>query len=381
MENLKLERLKKEDFHDTLNLLNTVFSAHNGKEMDFATMFPRIFVAEDKTMGWHIGAKIDGKLCGVAASYPLTYRVGGTDLSLSAGGNVAVDASVRGKGIMQSILNQFDKEDREDGFDICYLHGDRFRYRNFGYERCGVEYSFTLTRQMFGKDAPKRDFEYVDLRCAKEEFIREVFDFYNKQSVCLIRDYADFMPSLKTKGRLPLAVLSEGKEIIAYFTVGDDGCIGEISIKDEALFSDVIKGYMSKNDVSKLFLSMPSYDPLTNQALKVAERYHVMQPGNFKILNFRRVVESFMREKSLHETLSDGKITIDSEVLGAWSIEKKGDKISVEQYDGEAQYVLPGYTVYPFLFGPLAPKQFSKEYDDELLNAWLPIPLYCPYLT
>lgn len=383
MGKIELVRLKKEDFHDVVNLLNTVFTVQNGREMDFESTFPRIFVPEEETMGWHIGARNDGKLCGVAASYPLTYRVGGNDLKISAGGNVAVDITMRGRGIMQSILHKLDEEDRTDGFDISYLHGDRFRYRNFGYERCGVEYYFTLTRQMLGKDAPKRQFEYVDLRMAEEEFVKKVFDFYNTQTTFLLRDYDSFMPALKAKKRLPLAVLSEKKEMIAYFVVGMEDCyISEIFVKDEMLFSDVIKGYMEQFDMPKLFLGMPAYDPLVKQAQKKADRYHIMQPGNFKIFNFKRVVESFMREKSLHEFLPDGNITIDSEVFGAWSIEKKGVKISVEPYAGNAKYILPGYTAYPFLFGTLIPQVSSKSYEDEmLLKAWFPLPLYCPYLT
>lgn len=381
MEDLELVRLKKEDFNEAVNLLNTVFTIQNGSEMDFESIFPRIFIPEDKTMGWHLGAKINGKLCGVAASYPLTYRVGGVDLKISAGGNVAVDGNMRGRGIMQSILNKLDEEDRAEGFDISYLHGDRFRYRNFGFERCGVEYYFTLTRSMLGKDAPERQFTYVDLRTAEEAFIKKVFDFYNTQSAFLIRDYDSFMPALKAKKRLPLAVLSEDKELIAYLVVGADNCISEIFVTDEILFSDVVKGYMAQFDACKLFLGMPAYSPLVEQAHKVAERYHIMQPGNFKIFNFKRVVESFMHEKSLHEFMSDGNITIDSEVFGTWSIEKSGDKICVEPYKGEAQYVLPGYTAYSFLFGPLSPQAFSGNYKDELLKSWFPLPLYCPYLT
>lgn len=36
--------------------------------------------------------------------------------------------------------------------------------------------------------------------------------------------------------------------------------------------------------------------------------------SDIKIFNFKRVVESFMREKAKHEFMPDGKITIDSEI-------------------------------------------------------------------
>lgn len=382
MKDLELVRLKKDDFHELVDLLNTVFTAQNGQEMDFEAVFPRIFVPEDETMGWHLGAKVGGKLCGVAASYPLTYRVGGTELKISAGGNVAVDAAMRGRGIMQSILNRLDEEDRAAGFDISYLHGDRFRYRNFGYERCGVECSFTLTRQMLGKDAPRRNFTYVNLCEAEKAFVKQVFDFFNTQKSCTIRDFASFMPAMKAKQRLPLAVLDESGTLIACFSVCPvNNTVGEIFVHDSQLFSDVVKGFMEQYGVSRLRLSLPAYDPLVSQAYDVADRYQIMQPGNFKIFNFKRVVESFMREKMQYTYLPDGVVTINSETLGSWSIEKQNETVSVLPYTGKAQYELPGYTVYPFLFGTLTPQVSTNRKEGELLKAWFPLPLYCPYLT
>ena len=191
------------------------------------------------------------------------------------------------------------------------------------------------------------------------------------------------MPALTSKGRLPLAVLSEDNELVAYFVVGlKDCCISEIFAKNGSLFSDVIKGYMEQFGITKLFLGLPAYDPLVRQAQKVADRYHVMQPGNFKIFNFKRVVESFMREKAKHEFIPDGEITIDSEIFGAWSIKKIGEEISVDSYEGKAQYILPDYTVYPFLFGTMKPQKCKENSNTEILvNAWFPLPLYCPYLT
>lgn len=382
MEKLDLTRLKKEDFYDLINLLNGVFSTQNGCKMDFESDYPRIFVPNDRTMSWHLGAKIDGKLCGTAASYPLTYRVGGTDLKISASGNIAVDSTLRGRGIMQSLLNKLDAEDREANFDISYLHGDRFRYRNFGYERCGVEYYFNLTRQMLGKDAPEKHFTYINLRESEEELIKKVFDFYNTQSTYLIRDYESFMPALTTKKRIPLAVISNEKELLAYLTVSPkDHCVSEIFVKDENLFADIVKSYMEKFDTNVLYLGLPAYSPLVKEALRIADRYHAMQPGNFKIYNFKRVVESFMREKCLHEYLPDGIITLDSEIFGKWSIEKKDENICVLPYSGIAQFSLPGYEIYPFLFGTFMPMVNTKSKEYALLKSWFPLPLYCPYLT
>ncbi|MBR2044370.1 MAG: GNAT family N-acetyltransferase [Clostridia bacterium] len=378
----ELVRLKKEDFKEVVNLLNFVFTVQNGAKTDFESLFPRIFIESEETMGWHVGAKIDGKLCGIAASYPLTYRVGGVDLKVSAGGNVAVDSNFRGQGVMQSILNEIDKQDRENGFDISYLHGDRFRYRNFGYERCGIECSFTILRQMVGKDLPKRKIRFLDLRSQNEALVKDVYKLYNQQSVLIFRDYDSFMLSLTAKGMVPFAVLTEEEKLVGYFCIGmNNFSISEIFIKDTTMFKEIIKNFMQQFNTGRVTLSLPYYDPLTEQAFLYSDRCSIVQPANFKIYNFKRVVESFMKEKMLHETLPDGCITLDSEIFGKWSIKKIGEKVQVEEYSGQAEYVLPEFTVYHFLFGSLTFKEYLKGDKANVVKAWFPLPLYCPYLT
>ena len=75
MNNQCVKRLKADDCQELTTFLNDVFSAHNGVEMDFAKKFPRIFVKKDENMSWYYAIRREGKICAVAASHPLDYRV------------------------------------------------------------------------------------------------------------------------------------------------------------------------------------------------------------------------------------------------------------------------------------------------------------------
>jgi predicted N-acetyltransferase YhbS len=136
---MEIRRLTKDDFYALRQLLDRVFSDHNGREVSFARTFPRLFGEENGfAPESHLGAFVDGKLVGTAAMYPLPYVVGGRPIRLIASGNVAVDAAYRGQGIMSALLEAVNRECDRCG-DLCYLHGNAVRYGRFGYVAAGIQ--------------------------------------------------------------------------------------------------------------------------------------------------------------------------------------------------------------------------------------------------
>ncbi|MBQ7976306.1 MAG: GNAT family N-acetyltransferase [Clostridia bacterium] len=371
------KRASKKDFNELIGHLNSVFSVSNGREISLERSYPRVFKENDKEMGCHLTARKDGKICGAAASYPLVYRAGGAELKIRANGNVAVSEDCRGLGIMSEIMNRIDADDRQEGADLCYLHGARARYRRFGFELCGFEYRFVFTRSMLGKGEPEYKLKYVDLRSSHEALKRQAFELNNSQHTGFLWDYDEFTDALSSKLSVPYAVISEDGAFEGYMCVREDEpVINQMCLRSEEMLSHIIRGYMEKSGTDRLNMGLSAYDRLEEQALICCEKYNIVQPANFKIINFKKVTEAFMREKSLHEDMPDGCITVDSEIFGKWSIQKKGKEISVAPFNGDAEIVLPGFSVYTFLFGTVAQKT-----DNPLVKAWFPLPLYCPYLS
>ena len=384
MNNLEIGRLKKEDCKELIEFLNHVFTIQNNSEMHFENLYPRIFRPDDKMMGCHLAAKYNGKICGVVATYPFKYHIGGSTLTAGAAGNVAVDSAYRGQGIMQKLMNQIAAESKDAGIDFCYLHGDRWRYRNFGYERCGVEINFHIKASMLRNHTAESRLKLTKLTQDDTALIDSLYNYYKTQRTFEERDKETFYLALTAKGHITYAITSEKGETIGYITVtgGDQSSIIELSLCDTTLFADVLKTFLESAKLEVAYLSIPAYHEAVSEAFKYADRYIVFQPGNFLILNFKSVTEAFMREKAFCDHLPDGVLSIDSEIFGKWQISKCGENISVDPFDGNADFILEGHSVYTFMFGTLPP--FGKKGNPEkeaLAKAWFPLPLYGPYLS
>lgn len=383
MSNLEITRLKKENCSELTEFLNAVFTAQNGYEMHFENLYPRIFKESDKTMGWHLAAKDSGKICGVVASYPFKYHIGDRILNAAAMGNVAVDTNYRGQGIMQMLMKRICLENKEEGIDLCYLHGDRWRYRNFGFERCGTEICFHIKASMLREHIVSKKYRFEEIAQEKTDLIDKLFSFYNTQKTYEERKRESFYEAMTAKGHITYVLLTEDGTAEGYITVtSDKETVIEIALNNSKDFADVFKAYIEENAFQVIYVNVPEYNPVVAEAFKYADRYVVFQPGNFLVLNFKNVVEAFMREKCKYTNLPDGVISINSDIFGKWSIKKDKNIIEINPFEGEADFTLDGYSVYQFLFGTLP--LYNKNNDakkDALIKAWLPLPLYCPYLS
>ena len=382
MMQITAKRATAADFEELTSFLDRVFTAHNGTPMDFKAAYPRIFVPTEEAMQRHVVAKSDGKIIGMAGCYPYIYRVGNVDLSVAVTGNVAVDEAYRGHGVMQTVLHRLIEEEK-DAHDLLFLHGDRQRYRYFGYDRCGIECFFTLSRGMLGKDDPERKLQFVDLRAADADVVDAAYALSAAQPFGVIRSRADFMPALTAKSQTPLAVLSETGTLLGYVCVDKyRDSFTETVLADADLLYDVVKAYMQHSGFAKCFISLPLYHPLTKHAAQYADRYQIVQPGNFRVLNPSKVITAFMQAKGRYADLPDGMLRLDSEVFGKLVVAKEEESISVAPFEGEADISLPGFSAYGFLFGTLPPRTEGLSAQKAYLTQqWFPLPLHCAALS
>ena len=376
----EVERLKAKDLEEITLFLNKVFSDHNGIEMRFEKKFPRIFKENDEKMSWHYAVRDNGRICGCAASYPLDYFVGDEVLKISAGGNVAVSSDHRNMGIMQVVMNKIAADLPAEGFDVAYLHGDRIRYRTFGFERCGVEYSFQFVRPKIKIDG----YTFTDLRNEPAETSAILCEIAKNQHSGILRKAEDVVDSLSAQMRTPFVIKDAESNIIGYMSAAvNDKHIAEIVLTDYSVFKDVLVCFMYFADVDRVVMGVPQYEyDIVKQAVELADRYTVIQPGNFRIINFGKVVSAFMKAKAEYIPLAEGLMVIDSEIFGKWEISNLDGEISVNETDKEADVMLSGYSVYPFIFGTSQPIAFeAKNEAASLAASWFPLPLYCPYLS
>ena len=373
-----VEHLNSSDYTEIIEYLNNVFSETNGREMNFKKSFPRVFKELDENMSWHYAVKENGKICGTAASYPLTYSVGEEVLHLAACGNVAVSSDYRNQGIMQLLMNQLVKELPEKGFDIAYLHGYRTRYRTFGFERCGVEYIFQFNK-------PKQfenKFSFSDLREESSDTIDFIQSVARNQKSGILRKNEDLIDALCAQMRTPYVIKNKNNEIVGSFSASiNNKQITELCLTDSNLFNQVIQSFLVSFNLDQVFMGIPAFEyEFVTSAMELADRYQIVQPGNFLILNFEKIVRTFLKAKSKYTYLAEGTMIIDSEIFGKWKISYFDGTVTVEKTEEPAQIVFPGYTVYPFIFGTASPINVDKSIAV-LASSWFPLPLYCPYLS
>jgi len=386
---MNIERLKGKDCKEVVAFLDEVFTLQNGHQMDFASAFPRIFMEDDEKMHWYYAAKEDGKIIGTAASHPLIYRVGEETLKVSAGGNVAVSPACRNRGIMQALLHRINEDLYDEGFDFAYLHGDRKRYRTFGFEKGGTEYLMYFTQSMLKKENCVADVTLHDLRQEPDAVLDEVIAISNAQVSGFVRAKEAFLPAMTAHKNDPL-VIRRGERIIGYLSLEVGGAyIAELGLKDAGDLGSVlaaVSAYIGGN--CTLALRLPAYESaLVRRAITISGRYNIIQPASFKIVRLQNVLRVFLKAKGLYAPLMDGTLTIDTELFGKWMITCRCGDVTVVPGEGAADIYLPGTRMYEFLFGPNDP--FLAEVDTAklpkekalLVASWFPLPLYCPHLS
>jgi len=383
---MDIERLIANDCKELTAFLDRVFSAHNGYPMDFAAIFPRIFVETDETMRWYYAVKDNGRIVGTAASHPMYYRVAGETLKVSAGGNVAVAEEYRGQGIMQKLLNRINEDLAEEDFDFAFLHGDRKRYRTFGFERCGKEYTVTFSRSMLKQLGILGGDSFSDLRKEPQTVLTQVLEISKQQISGFERNAKDFIPALLAHKREPLVIRNAQKELIGYVSLGaKEQYVAELGLKDPKDFPHVLMSILDYAQIDSFAIRMPEYDwPYVSQAVAICSRYQIIQPGNFKVLHLDKVIRVFLKAKAQYAPLMDGSLTVRTELFGTWTISVNAGEVSVLPGDGPVDVTLPGYTVYAFLFGPNDPFLAGGTVAPQkaaLVGNWFPLPIYCPNLS
>ena len=358
---------------EALKLLSDSF---RGK--DFEKLFPRLFNDGTPELSQHFALLSEkGEVIGVIANVELLACVGKHTLKASASGNVAVKEGYRGKGYLKTLFDTVDKTLVNDGFDICFLHGNRARYNFYGFEKCGVEYKFQfLKKNLMKYFRNSNKYTFINLS-EHNEFIEKATSIYNAQLLHIERKTVDFLNVLKSQVRNAIGVLCNG-ELIGSLSYGEE-IMDHFSFADSEHFGEILLAFMEYENIDCLNFGIPNADnSLLCECMKYCDSYSVVNPANFKIVNFANVVRAFLQLKADNIGLCDGSFTLRSSLFGTYEICCENNTVRVEPYDGKADFLLEGYDIYDFLFS-YTPKQYGEF--NATASAWLPIPLYLPYMA
>ena len=263
------------EFDQLRELLTGVFTRSNGRETDFARLFPRIF-AQPNTYATasHIGAFENDKLIGTAAMYPLDYVIGTQHIRLIGNGNVAVHEDYRNRGVMSSILQEINNACDQSG-DLGYLHGNPIRYGRVGYVGCGVEYLLTFQPEGHAVYAftPMTQAD-VPLQQARSE---RRCDYIKRQP-------EDFILALRSGYREAITVRDENGASVGYLSLNRaTGAVEEFAF-DDAREVEVFQA-LARQLGKPICARLSGYDVATLARCRDYAQVQIGQPALFRIIN------------------------------------------------------------------------------------------------
>ena len=342
-----------------------------------------MFKENDEKMGCYEGIYEDGVLLGTAGCHPFDFRVLDRILKVAQIGNVAVSSKCRGRGFMQTIMKSLCGKMADEGYDMSYLHGERKRYRTFGFERCGAEYVLTMTPSLPKALGLKSEFTFIDMRDDFASYKDEVIAIAKGKIHNFERVDDEYYESLIAHEALPLLVKDKEGNTSGYLSYSEDSnMVIELGLKKASDFVDVTVALLEHLGLQSFVITFAEYEnELIGEAMKICRHCQIIQSGNFKIINFDKVTEAFMAARATYAPLLDGELVLDTELFGKWSIAVKNGKCTVTRTDKEADVYVDGYKVYPFVFGPMSP--FTAGVDlshvspeaKKLIGNWFPLPL------
>lgn len=370
-------QLSAGDFDEAMTFLNMVFGEH--APHDFANLLPSIYQPTDEHMRCNYAVRDGGRLSAVVGAFPIRWRVGGTALKMAGIGGVAVHPDCRGKGYMKLLMNHAVEEIRRAGCDLSYLGGRRQRYAYFGYEVAGCKYNLTFNpdnvRHALGGDGEAVTLEPVS---GDMDTARELKTLHDRQAIHCDRSVEVFGRYLRSWHYEPALARDKAGRIIGYLSANKEGAhINELVAEDDRAAARIVAAWVTRTG-GNLALSMqgPTGDVLRSLG-GFAGTTSLAPSGNWRVFNWRPVLDALMRVKHEAEPMPPGSVTLrieGCETVLRLIVDEKGARC--ESCDGQPDLTVDHLAAHPLLFGPTSPSMVMPLPPvARMLSAWCPLPL------
>jgi len=276
-----------------------------------------------------------GRIVSILQIHPYKIYVGGNQVTMGGIGGVATRADRQGKGFAGSLMTDSLFQMRERGFwtSILYPFSYAF-YRKFGWELCGLNYSYGEIRR--DQILPAREKDLVHSTQAGREIglLDPVYrEFAVRHNLCVVRNgrmWKNRLSSIRRE-RGEVYVIRSGKKTTGYFfcihkplDFGYEASIREFACLDEEAYKAFF-GFLAQLpvQVARISIFAPS-SPLLWKYLKepYAARTLVAPLLQFRVVDVRKAVEArgFPRDVSGRAVLAIRDETADWNA-GPWELE------------------------------------------------------------
>ena len=375
----KIERLKGAHFDEGMAFLNEVFGEH--APHDFATLLPSIYRPTDEHMECNYAIRENGQIRAVVGLFPMTVRIGDSDLRVAGIGGVSTHRSVRGKGYMQTLMRHCVGLMQEQGFHLSYLGGQRQRYGYFGYEKCGAQPSITVSptnlRHVY-EDEPALRFETLTPR--DDAWLDQARSWHDQRPIYRLRPAEDFYQFLLSWNCRPHVALDGDGVMRGYLVASKNGdSVPELLAADSATAVDVARAWVAQRGDQVTFNPAPTDCELVRRLAAIGEGVGLGTSGNWQVFAWEEVIRALLELKCQQTFLPDGRARFAIQDYGVLEVGVDAHQVEVTRTAGQTATAWDAATAMRLLFGPLAPAQvLALPPEAAALSAWCPLPLAWP---
>ena len=373
-EGIYIGRATPEMREDLLDFLNLAFGM-NGYDRDLLKMLPKLYNEENDPCGHNYVVTENGKIRAAVGIYPRTFHVLDETITTYGVGNVAVHPYHRSKGYMKLLMNRAVQDMIEAGADMSDLGGRRQRYQYFSYESGGSNVKFQFNTYSMGHcfgNTPMRAITFEHVTGPDNPWMEQIRRLHDSRPLHMERSANQFFNIASSWGE-PLYAILEGDHFVGYCI----GSLNELTLTDEAYFTDVLRCYMLDHD--SVDFSLPLHEiEMIEKAHKFCATYSMVTDKFFSLFHFKKIVSAFLKLKASRIHLVDGSLTVQVDGRAGKEVFKitvHNGIPTVTDTDEEPQVILEHKEAALFFFGLMSPTRTKHP----IAAAWFPLPIRIEY--
>lgn len=359
-----------EDYEKVVNTANTAFS------ITFEELLPKLYEKENFSAESHYIVKENENVCAIVGSFRNTLTVLNETINVSGIGTVCVHPQTRSKGYMKQLMNLAIQDMKNNDIDLAYLDGNRKRYEYFSFTPSGTDINFTFDKPNLKHSINSysyNNFEIKEVLKVDTDILSLMLNLFNKRTVKANRDMSNFYDILVSWKYRPFSIW-QNNEFVGYLLTSEDkSTICEFELLNYDNYLQILNTYLDKFDIDAVTLiHIPMYqnDRVSLYSLDCSS-FNICNSKNFAVLNFKKVISTFLKLKSTYTKLLNGSLIIDILDYEKIKININNNDISICNTTENADLTLSYFQAIQFIFGT------SSYFEYNCVNNnWFPLPLH-----
>lgn len=276
-----LEKCTRKDYKALIQFLNDTFEKNEDKW--FIKYVGRVYQEEDNMTDEMIGhtylLKDNNQIAACIGIFPIDlccrYGEDIIHLKMACIGSVAVGHHYRKLGLMSTMLEQVNRIIQEEGYHLSWLAGDRFRYKNYGWDCGGLQYKFTLSSRTLKR---LHGDEIMQVKSADVEDIPILNTMYQRYDNASLRP-DDIWKNLITCNQFRISK----NGYLGYSQSWKDSILEVQGDKKDVLA--LLNNHAQEHQLSSLSIHCPhDTNELTKYFLEICDGYEIMSLGKIQII-------------------------------------------------------------------------------------------------